>query len=347
MAKESKEIRQIIYRIDDIIEDYKKKHPQKKRDWRTYEQQFAQRAKTAFHDLEFLVEEAVSSINIVNMENRGNEPKLTLKQKTLLILLKHFIGKSNRAMEWMIVMFSVLSNIDVSYKTIERLYSDEGVRLAILNLHSLLLDKKNIQEANCGGDGTGHGIKITQHYATSAQKLKDKAKENHTENLKDSSENTEKKKPKYVYSFALIDIKTRMYVGYGTSFKCEKEAFIEGLNMARESGILIKSLRLDRYYAAEYYVDLIQKILGKVKPYIIPKKNIAHLGLGEWCKMLYEFADNTEEFLEEYFQRNQSESGFSEDKKRTGWRFAQRREDRVEIAYGLTTLWHNLFWVGA
>jgi len=333
MTKRSKEVRRVVAQLDEIIEEYKKEHPVQKRDWRTYEQQFARRAKTAFHDLEPLVERAVSSIKVESGENRGNDPKLTLKQKMLVLLLKHFCGKSNRTMEWMVIMFSLLTNIDVSYKTIERLYSDETVRLAIFNLHSLLLKKKNIDSADCGGDGTGHALLVSQHYATSAQKLKDKAKET-------------SRTVKFVYSFALIDIKERMYVGYGTSFKSEKEAFERALAIAKEIGIKVKSLRLDKYYSGEAYVKICQEILGNVKMYILPKKNIATLGIGEWCRMIYAFADDTKGFLREYFQRNQSESGFSEDKKRTGWRFAQKREERIDTAYGLTTLWHNLFWVG-
>lgn len=209
MTKRSKEVRLAVARLDEVIEEYKKENPPSKGDWRTYEQQFARRAKTAFHDLEPLVEKAVSSIKIESGENRGNESKLTLKQKVLVLLLKHFCGKSNRMMEWMVVMFSLLTNIDVSYKTIERLYSDEAVRLAIFNLHSLLLKQKDIKEANCGGDGTGHALLITQHYATSAQKLK-----------------------------------------------------------AKETS-------------------------GTVKMYILPKKNIATLGVGEWCKMIYAFVQET------------------------------------------------------
>ena len=333
MTKRSKEVRLAVARLDEIIKEYKKEHPAPERDWRTYEQQFARRAKTAFHDLEPLVEEAVSSIKFESGENRGNEPKLTLKQKVLVLLLKHFCGKSNRMMEWMVVMFSLLTNIDVSYKTIERLYSDEAVRLAIFNLHSLLLKKKGIKEADCGGDGTGHALLVSQHYATSAQKFKDKAKE-------------VSGTVKFVYSFALIDIKERMYIGYGTSFKSEKEAFERALALAKKFGIRVNSLRLDKYYSGEAYVNICQEALGKVKMYILPKKNIATLGVGEWCRMIYAFVENTKAFLREYFQRNQSESGFSEDKKRTGWKFAQKREERIDTAYGLTTVWHNLFWVG-
>jgi len=334
MTKRSKEVRDVIAKLDEIIEEYKKEHPEKERDWRTYEQQFARRAKTCFTELEPLVEEAVSSISIVTGENRGNEPKLTLKQKVLLLLLKHFCGKSNRSMEWMVVLFSLLSDVDVSYKTIERLYSDEAVQLAIFNLHTLLLKRKGVKNSDCCGDGTGHAVQVTQHYATSIQKLKDKAKEN-LGTLK------------FIYSFALLDIKKRMYIAYGTSFKSEKDAFEKALAMAKEIGIDIKSLRLDRYYSAESYVEICREYLGNVKTFIIPKSNIATIGIGAWSRMIYRFTDDTKGFLEEYFQRNQSESSFSEDKKRTGWRIAQKKDERIETAYGLTSLWHNLFWLGA
>lgn len=149
-----------------------------------------------------------------------------------------------------------------------------------------------------------------------------------------------------MYSFALMDIKERMYIGYGTSFKSEKDAFEKALELAREYGTNVDSVRPDKYYSAEAYVDICQEYLGKVKVFIIPKKNIATLGLGEWSRNVYRFTEDTKAFLEDYFQRNQSESGFSEDKKRTGWRIMQKREDRIETAYGLTTLRHNLFWVG-
>ena len=336
MTTRSEELRVVVRQLDEIIDEYKKEHPTPKRDWRTYEQQFARRAKACFTELEPLVEEAVSSIKIVSGENRGNEPKLTLKQKVLLLLLKHFCQKSNRTMEWMVVIFSLLSNVDVSYKTIERLYSDEAVKLAIFNLYSLLLKKKGIEKADCGGDGTGHALCIRKHYATEAQKLKDKVKENNDGKMK------------FVYSFSFIDIKSRMYVGYGTSFKSEKGAFEKALTMTKDLGVNVDSLRLDKYYSGEAYVKLCQEDLGKdVKMFILPKSNVAHLGVGEWCAMLHRFLEDTKKFLQEYFQRNQSESGFAEDKKRTGWRFAQRKEDRIETAYGLTNLWHNLSWSAA
>jgi len=106
---------------------------------------------------------------------------------------------------------------------------------------------------------------------------------------------------KFVYSFALIDIKGRMYIGYSTSFKNEKESFERALALVRKNGIKVNSLRLDRYYSREAYVNICQEALGNVKMYMIPKKNIASLGVGEWCRMIYAFVEETKTFLREYF----------------------------------------------
>ena len=141
----NKQLSNALVILDDIIEEYKKESPDKKRDWRTYEQRLAERLKTAYRELKPLVQEAVHSLKIVDGETRGIKSKLTLEQKVLMLLLKHLIGKSNRDMAIMIVIFSWLTDIDISYKTVERLYSDEEVILALNNLHQLILKKKEFQ----------------------------------------------------------------------------------------------------------------------------------------------------------------------------------------------------------
>lgn len=335
----TKEVREITSAIDDIIEEYKEKSTSKKRDWRTYEQRVTKRLRTAFKELRPLVQEAVDSINIVKGETRGAKSALTLEQKVLALLLKRLIGKSNRDMSLMLILFSWLSNVDVGYKTIERLYSDKKVILALYNLHVIVLRKKGIKNVDCGGDGSGYGLSIKKHYATEAQKLKEKMKTSYGQSKK-------KKKSPFVYSFVIMDIQTRMYIAYGSSFKSEKEAFLSSIKMLKEMDIKIniESLRLDRYYQ-QAYVEYLEKQLGKVTFYIIPKKNATVKGSQEWKRMLHRFIHDTEGFLTEYFQRNQSESGFAEDKRRTGWRLGQKRPDRVNTANVLTGVWHNLYWL--
>ena len=50
-------------------------------------------------------------------------------------MIKQLVGESNRMFANMLDIFSMISGIDVSYKTIERLYSDDEVITAIHNLH--------------------------------------------------------------------------------------------------------------------------------------------------------------------------------------------------------------------
>lgn len=141
-----KQLMNTLVMLDDIIEEYKKESPDQKRDWRTYEQRLTGRLRVAYKELKPLVQEAVQSLKIVQGETRGVKPKLTLEQKVLMVLLKHLVGKSNRDMALMIVIFSWLTDIDISYKTVERLYSDDQVVLALHNLHRLILKKKMLQK---------------------------------------------------------------------------------------------------------------------------------------------------------------------------------------------------------
>jgi len=58
------------YKLDEINDilgkKYRLEHPQKEREWRTYEQEFSHRIKTAMKDLKPLIEEAVSTLKIIH-----------------------------------------------------------------------------------------------------------------------------------------------------------------------------------------------------------------------------------------------------------------------------------------
>lgn len=341
MKIKTKEVRNIVSILDDIVAQYKEEHQTTKRNWRTYEQQVAERLKTAFRELKPLVHEAASTITFVSGETRGAKPTLNVEQRTLALLIKHIIGKSNRTMSSMFVVFSLLSDIDVSYKTVERFYSDPEVIMVLHNLHTLILNKKGVNEVDGSGDGTGLSMTVKVNYAAHAQKLKDKIKNIETQSKK------EYKKKLFVYSFKLMDLNSRMYVGFGTSFKSENEAFLETIKMFERSNIKLSSIRLDRYYSCQEYVKLIREKFGDVKITIIPKSNATVKAEDwEWKRIMYDFVTDPISYIEDYFKRNNSESGFSEDKKRTGWQVGQKRADRIDTADMLTSLWHNLHWLG-
>src|SRR3989338_6375696 len=295
MRVKTKEIRELTKILDDIIAQYKEDRPTIKRNWRTYEQRVAERLRIAFRELKPLVHEAASTITFVSGETRGAKPVLTVEQRTLAVLIKHIIGKSNRNMASMFVIFSLLSDIEVSYKTVERFYSDPEVIAVLHNLHALILRKKGVKEIDGSGDGTGYSLTIKTHYASAAQKLKEK--------IKDASTQTkERKKTLFIYSFALMDIKTRMYVGFGTSFKSEKKAYLFAITMAKETGIKINSLRLDRYFSGQSTAEFLAGNFKDIKVFLIPKSNATVRDSWPWKRMLFRFVNGTTEYLEEYFQ---------------------------------------------
>ena len=93
-------------------------------------------------ELDPLVNEAVASIKIIHVP--GHPHSLSLNQRVKLLLIKQLVGESNRMFANMLAIFSMLSGMNIAYKTVERLYSDEEVRMAIHNLHELILKGKEL-----------------------------------------------------------------------------------------------------------------------------------------------------------------------------------------------------------
>ena len=178
--------------------------------------------------------------------------------------------------------------------------------------------------------GIFSGNKKTLCFTCSKIKLKEKSKEQR-----------DNEKKHFAYRFNIMDLSTKMYVCHGSSLRSEKEAFDKAMQMLHEFGIKIDSIRLDKYYSCPIYVDQFKES----KVYIIPKKNV-ELGHGTpWLKTMGRFLDDTSGYLAEYYKRQNSESGFSGDKKLLGWKVSQKREDRIDTALFRGTIWHNLLFL--
>ncbi len=333
----------IHYKLEEINsilgKQYALEHPPKERNWKNYEKEFPERIKKAMRELDPLVKEAVSAIHTA--PKPGHPHSLSLEQRVKVLLIKQLVGKSNRMFANMLVIFSMISGIDVSYKTIERLYSDNEVILAIHNLHVLILRKKVVNNSNATGDGTGYGLTVKKNYESYAQRLKDLAKES-PENRDNKGSTKGHKKRLFAYSFNIMDLETRLYIAMGASMKSERQAYDMAIKMLEDINVEMDSIRLDRYYSFPSYMDN----LGNTKVFVIPKKNSTLNGSRKWKDAMREFVENTMHYMEEYHQRSNSESGFAADKKMLGWNVAQRRNDRIYSALFCTGTWHNLFNMG-
>jgi len=326
--------------LDHIIKVYKKKYSKdkEKRDWRTYEQRLGMRMREAARELKPIIKEANSMIKVVKKDKRGSLSKVSPEQKVMILLLKTIFHLSNRKMANFLFFFTSLTDIDISYKTVERAYSDPLIQMIIHNMFIIMVKRKEITDVNLSGDGTGYSLTVTKHYRTERTKeLREKNKNN------DRKKKPRKKKKLFVRSVALMDLDTKMYVGYGTSMKSEKEAFDEAYKMMGEMEISVKSVRLDKYYSNR---KIVKKFGKNVKIYLIPKKNATIRGSPEWKKMLDSFIETVFIYLEEYYKRNNSESEIATDKKMCGWKIWQRRPDRIHSSLMSIGVWHNLFRLG-
>ncbi|PKL46917.1 MAG: ISNCY family transposase [Nitrospira bacterium HGW-Nitrospira-1] len=273
--------------------------------------------KERLRNLPDYVGRAAGMIKIV--KGPGQPKKMDLSKRTLLFIFARMMDKSNRDMEYMLNIFGPLFDVDVSYKYIERLYSDEEVEMTLHNLLILLLQNESVS-GNFSGDGTGYTLSVARHYRTNPEKSGKRG---------------------YLYAFRLIDIDTGLYVALGYSSKSEMDAFNKAMKMLGALGIRIDSISLDRYYSSRKVLQIFDR---ETSVYVIPKKNLSNVGC-YWAKILKRISENPEEYVRRYAKRNLSESGFSADKRRFGWKIRQKRDDRREMAIFSIGLLHNIFTV--
>lgn len=308
-VKSTKELLQVLDETKEaLFKDRKCIYP-----YSEWEHKGAQ-VKERLHRLPEYVHQAVEAINREE-QKMGRPPKLDLEKRVNLFILVRFLNKSNRLAEESLQYFQPLFGVDVSYKYIERLYSDPEVKLALHNLFVLLL-KEEGTSGDYAGDGTGYSVSVESHYRSDPKKYGGK----------------------YVHFFSLIDLATGMYVACGVSRFSELDAFYRALAMLRCIGAAIKSIRLDKYYSTRKVIRLFDR---SVSLFLIPKKNIAKIGA--WADVLGRMMISPATFLSEYFHRNLSESGFSSDKTRFGRMIRQKREDRQQTALFSNALFHNLY----
>ena len=145
-----------------------------------------------------------------------------------------------------------------------------------------------------------------------------------------------------MYSFALMDLSTRMYIGYAVSMKSEKDAYMKAIEMIARMSIDLESIRLDRYYSGQRILDDFSE---NTRIFIIPRKNSRIRGPKRWREIIRRFMNDPIAYLREYFRRNNSEAGFSADKRSKGHMIFQKRKDRIETSGFCKGLLHNLMFV--
>jgi transposase len=239
-------------------------------------------------------------------------------------------------------MFKSVNEVETSCKTIERTYSDLLVRIIIHNMFVILIKRKRIKQVDFIGDGTGYGLTITKNYRTVREKQAKNSNSGHKSNNSETKTKQESRQL-FTYAFALMDLDSGMYVGYGASLKSERDTFGKALVIMHKCGVEVRSIRLDQYYSGQSTADFFG---NDVLLYVIPKSNATISGSHVWKDMVRDFMMYPFLFLKEYFRREHSESGFSADKRCDVLRVWQRRDDRIGTATMCKGIWQNFFRLG-
>ncbi len=306
--------------INALIQEYREKFSVPViTDSKEYEETYRKRLLGMSRELRSMIDHGSGIV----LNEFGRPSLLDAKEKAFIILVKEIMKLSNRRMAYEMPLFGI--DRIISYKTVERLYSDPLVIMILNNIFIETLRKKEMGKCDAAGDGTGYSLTVTKHYRSMREK--------HGESVK---------KGQFVYSFALMDLSTRMYIGYAVSMKSEKDAYRKALEMISKLRIDLASIRLDRYYSGQSILDDFSE---NTRIFIIPKKNSRIRGPGAWRDMILRFMNDPVAYLREYFKRSNSEAGFSSDKRSTGHMIFQRRKDRIETSGFCKGLLHNLMLV--
>ena len=222
--------------------------------WRDYEYFYRQRVKCMALELRAMIDESSSFV----VEEFGRPSLLEAREKVFVMLVKEIFRLSNRKAAYLLPLLGISK--DISYKTVERLYSDPLVLMILKNLFMNSLERKSVTSVDASGDGTGYSLTVTKHYRSLREKDGEFVKEG-----------------KFVYSFALMDLATRMYVGYAVSVKSERDAYHKALEMIGKMRIDLKSIRLDKYYSGQ---SILNDFNENTMIFLIPKSNSRIRGEG-------------------------------------------------------------------
>ena len=121
-----KEVKLRLKQLDKyLLKEYKEKYSVKRKNIKNYDQSFHRRMKSAIKFLNPLIKKATK--NIIHIQNTGRPQKFNLEIKLRLILIKQLIDKRNRFTSSLLDLFYLMFGTEISYKYIERLYSDSDV----------------------------------------------------------------------------------------------------------------------------------------------------------------------------------------------------------------------------
>lgn len=351
-------LRGIIHQVREKEYPYEKR-PKAKVNWSDYDIAQCREIADMINLIRELVDSAVRRIeNESPQEPRGpGRPPTSASDIAKVLLLQTYLGVPNRVAEGLIYLFSEKLGLreEFSYKTIERGYDRKSVDRILDLVFKLTNEPVRELEKVFSVDGSGTPTSINQNYAQDRKRQNAKRSNGKKSPSKSAGEDAAPKdiwptstfhsKHDYVYKVAIIGTRYKLFAGWKSTVDHtigETSIFPEVMAQAVENHPNMDEMLGDGIFATRP----ICKMVGKygVVPRFLPRRNITlkRKGVKEWVDMLWDLAENPQEWLSDYHMRSLSESGFSMLVRTNPQPLRKRLDPRRETEDYLRGICHNI-----
>lgn len=262
---------------------------EKKVNWSAYNRAKIERLEQTLS----LIREYVDAVELVEVNpGAGRPPENTVKDKAKAVLLTEFFQLDERSASGFVSLFKEKLGIseNMSPRTIGRAYYDSQVQEILEQV--IKATNKPIQglTTSFSGDGKGFSKSNKTNWARDKEDLK-KHKDFNTATMVSSND------------FHII---SAFEMHSSPSNECP-----DVIPLFNQAHALHPCMNSFQYDAGGISRENIQHITNAgVTPYIFPKRNLTLKPLGKpaWTNMLYDCITNTQQWLQEYHARSQSET---------------------------------------
>ncbi len=345
MAKRNADdLRNVVKSVRDKSFPYEKRE-QEERNWSRYDDAQVNEIADILEAIRDVVDMAAS--NLPERKKTAGRPKIPDSDIVKVMLMQAYFGMPNRIAEGFLRLFGEKLGISssFSYKTIERGYDPGRSKELLDEVHRIMNISGNPNENIFSTDGTGDPTTVKANYESKRSKQRLEQKDRDKNNDKSDAFPSTKGKHDFQYSVFAAGVHTKMISGFSTTDDHsigELSHFpdIMSQTMALTPGIV--EMLGDALYSARNILSITEKY--GIGAYFLPKANATFRakGAGSWKTMLYDFTDNTQEWLEHYHMRSISECVNSMLKRKMPTKIRKKLSQRKNTEEALKINVHNL-----
>ncbi len=306
--KTSEDLRDLVKSVRDRSFPYEKRE-EKERNWHDYDRAQVNEIVDILETIRDIVNIALS--RIPEKKSGPGRPHVPYQDIVKVMLMQAYFGMPNRVAQGFLRLFGEKLGIssEFSYKTIERGYDPERTKNILDEFLRIMNETGNPLEKIFSTDGTGDPTTMKVNYESkrSQQRID---KEKNKDMKSDAFPHTEGKH-NFQYSSFSVGVHTKIISGLYTTDDHsvgELPMFPGIMERTVEMCPQIEVMLGDALYSNRKVCSITEGY--GIGPYFLPKTNATFRakGVESWKTMLYNFVDNTQEWLAEYHMRSISES---------------------------------------